>query len=191
MSKRNARQGNQTQRYVDEVNQWLATQGRLFMFRVSEEIKVTRSSADGVQGFKAGHTYLDFAGLLAPAGRFTGMEVKTVSDDPGVPNFPFSRLRKTQAKSAMMTVSSGGIVVVYIRRLPNAAKPGSISKALDYIVPYDSDGNLAGITNRKSLPWCDAELFAIRYNETWLDALERIRQKTGRQFNLGGAVWDW
>lgn len=173
--KANSKRGIKVQDAVDEHNEWLKVHGRLMMFRVPEDIKVTGFNGAVKSGFAAGHAYLDFAGMIPElGGRFVGLEVKSVSESSTVDNcpitrhFPFSKLNKKQIASAKSTIRFGGIVAIFVRRIQRS---GHIT---DYLIPLDADGNIGGVTKKKNISWEEAERFRILPGQVWLDTLNAL-----------------
>jgi len=166
----NAKRGKRVEAFIDEQNAWLDMQGRAFVFRVPEEMKITSSNEAVKTGFTKGHTFLDFAGSMQ--GRFVGLEVKSIKDDPSKPYFPFSKLNRKQTNSARRAAAHGGVVLVYVRRM---LRTGA---TVDYLFPFDSRGNIAYVDTRKSVPWEHAEPFKVNPGELWLDCYERL-SRTG------------
>ena len=60
----------------------------------------------------------------------------------------------------------GGIGFIYLYRIDL-----DTYKWYEYALPVDEDGVIAGITDRKSIPWDRAEPYLVPRGKTWFDVI--------------------
>jgi|AACY02.6.fsa_nt_gi Penicillin-binding protein-related factor A, putative recombinase len=142
-------------------------QGAGFFFKVPDSVKVLYRKNKQIVGVPDKPAYCDFAGML-PTGRFVGFDAKHTEHKT---SWPFSELSDFQRWALRMTAAHGGIAFVYVRRIVTPLQ------WKDYAFPVDDNGVIAGVTDRKSMPWGERSApFEIPRAMTWLDVIVERHQ---------------
>lgn len=157
MSKISQKIGQQLENYLDKLHAMYCAQGRAFLFKVPNPVKITTPVKRGVVTGRLGRAvYVDYSGTL-DGGISVALEAKcTVSK--GV-SFPFGeRLPQHQRDTLTMVHKLGGIAAVYVRRVHGMT-------ADDYLVP----AVFIDAHERKSFKWAEVEQFKVPAGKTWID----------------------
>lgn len=166
MGRRAAKAGKAFEEQIARENEFLLAQGAAFVFRVPDPIKVLGRRKGQLYGVQTKPAYTDFAGMLA-TGQFVGFDAKRTESKT---SWAFSNLNDFQRWALTMTAAMGGIAFVYLQRVTDGLQ------WYDYALPIDEDGVIAGVTDRKSIPWDRAEPYLIPRNKTWFDVVVERRQ---------------
>jgi len=171
----NSTSGKDFEREVEKINTRLHEAGRARVVSVPDPINVLRREGAKIIGHRDTRREVDFVGTLAN-GRSVAFEAKVCSHDR---YFPLNRLeaRKNDEAPTQLEILAdhalyGALSFVLVRRYWDTDKPFPQWQTFTY--PVSSDGVVAGITSRRSIPWADSDRYRLQTRETWLDRIAQV-----------------